>query len=62
MKFPILIRVLLVVSISVSAPTLFSQTPYEQECAKLAGQHGNDSQRLRDLFKLDWDYTMCEHP
>src|SRR5437016_373626 len=38
------------------------QTAYEQDCAKLAASPGNDPQRLRDLFKLDWDYTMRENP
>jgi uncharacterized protein (DUF885 family) len=41
---------------------LRGQTAYEQECAKLAAQPGNDSERLRRLFKLDWEHGMRENP
>src|SRR5438045_2999436 len=44
------------------APWAQAQTAFEQECDKLAAAPGNDTQRLRQLFKLDWDHTMREDP
>jgi uncharacterized protein (DUF885 family) len=39
-----------------------AETPFEQNCAQLAGRLGNDTERLHDLFKLDWEHTMIESP
>src|SRR5712671_5955745 len=50
------------------ASTLFSllplcaQTAFEQNCVQLAGRLGNDSERLHDLFKLDWEHAMIDSP
>src|SRR5437899_6370463 len=41
---------------------LGAETAFEQACAKLAAAKGNDTQRLQDLFKLDWEHTMRENP
>jgi uncharacterized protein (DUF885 family) len=38
------------------------QTAFEQQCARLAGSPGKDAERLHELFKLDWEYSMREHP
>jgi uncharacterized protein (DUF885 family) len=37
-------------------------TPFEAECAKLAGRKGNDSERLHALFKLEWEKRMHDSP
>lgn len=41
-----------------------AQTPtqFEQDCAKIAAAGGNDTDRLRQLFKIQWDYTLRESP
>jgi uncharacterized protein (DUF885 family) len=39
-----------------------AETAFEQNCAQLAGRLGNDTERLHDLFKLDWERTMLENP
>jgi len=45
-----------------SSPYARAQTPFEQDCARLAARKGNDSQRLHELFQLDWDHTMRDDP
>ena len=43
--------------------TSFSQaTDFEKACGAIVSQQGNDSVRLKSLFRLDWDYTMHEDP
>ena len=37
-------------------------TPYEQSCATLADRKGDDSVRLQELFKLDWEHGMQDNP
>src|SRR5436309_2319343 len=37
-------------------------TEYELDCAKVAESKAPDSQRLQELFKLDWEHTMRESP
>src|SRR5438552_1154098 len=57
-------------SVNLLVPVLFlasltklrAQTEFELDCAKLAGMPANDSERLRQLFKLDWDHTMRDSP
>lgn len=39
-----------------------AETPFEQECARLAARVGRDAARLHELFRLHWDYTMREYP
>jgi len=39
-----------------------AETGFEQQCAKLAEQSGDDSRRLSALFTLEWDHSMREHP
>jgi uncharacterized protein (DUF885 family) len=39
-----------------------SQTTFEKACAELASRQGSDASRLKELFKLDWDYTLREGP
>jgi uncharacterized protein (DUF885 family) len=51
---------ILLVALTISSSE--AQTAFEQECARLAGRHGHDAQRLQELFKLDWDYSMRESP
>src|SRR6267378_8629884 len=41
---------------------LSAETAFEQNCAQIASRAGNDSERLHDLFKLDWEHAMVEHP
>ncbi len=43
-------------------PDLQALTPFELDCAALAAKSGDDTARLHELFKLDWDYTMRESP
>ena len=38
------------------------QTQYERDCANLAASQTPDAERLHDLFKLNWDYSMHESP
>src|SRR5262249_33268633 len=45
-----------------STLSLCAETPFELECAQLARQSGEDTRRLHELFKLDWDHTMRESP
>src|SRR5581483_2376899 len=40
----------------------FAQTAYERSCDELAADSRSDADRLRDLFKLNWDYSMQESP
>src|SRR6266487_319124 len=39
-----------------------AQTEFETTCAKLAVRTGEDSERLQELFKVDWLHTMRERP
>src|SRR5262245_16788647 len=39
-----------------------AETQFEQQCAKLAEQSGDDSRRLSELFSLEWDHSMHDHP
>src|SRR4051794_5968311 len=39
-----------------------AETAFEQNCAQIASRSGNDSERLHELFKLDWEHSMSEHP
>lgn len=39
-----------------------TQTAFERDCAKLATTRGRDAARLHQLFKLDWEHTMQDHP
>src|SRR3977135_3712095 len=41
---------------------LSAQTAFEQDCARLASEPASDTERLHQLFKLDWDHTMRENP
>src|SRR5882757_6748680 len=41
---------------------LSAQTVYERDCEKLAADKRSDPERLHDLLKLNWDYTMHEYP
>jgi len=42
--------------------TTTAETAFERNCARLAESKGKDNERLHQLFKLHWDYTMQEHP
>jgi uncharacterized protein (DUF885 family) len=42
--------------------TIHAETSFERDFTRIAGQKGNDAQRLHELFKLDWDYTMRDNP
>src|SRR5258707_7682999 len=44
------------------ALALTAQNQFDQDCAKLAAQSGGDSERLHQLFKLEWDHAMHENP
>jgi uncharacterized protein (DUF885 family) len=39
-----------------------AETPFEQNVAQLASRLSNDTERLHDLFKLDWEHAMVENP
>jgi len=41
---------------------LSAETAFEQNCTQLAGRIGNDTERLHDLFKLDWEHAMLDNP
>ena len=41
---------------------LSAETAFEQNCTTLASRLGNDTERLHDLFKLDWERNMIENP
>jgi uncharacterized protein (DUF885 family) len=61
MKFRITIfTALFLTSILAGAET--QQTQYERDCASLAASKAPDAERLRELFKLNWDYSMHESP
>jgi len=45
-----------------AASATAAETAFEQNCATLASRLGNDTERLHDLFKLDWERTMLESP
>ena len=53
-------RVALLLLLSVASA--FSQSAFEQECARLAALSGDDAKRLHALFKLDWEHRMQEDP
>ena len=38
------------------------ETTYERDCAQLAAAQRADPERLRELLKLNWDYTMQQSP
>src|SRR5436190_23198227 len=57
---PTLLALFFAQSLLAAAPAL-AQTAFEQQCAKLAARKGDDTARLQELFKLDWDYTMREY-
>lgn len=42
--------------------TLHAETAFEHDCQKLASSRRSDRDRLQELFKLHWDYTMRENP
>src|SRR5262245_2033363 len=46
----------------ISLSAFAAETPYEQACATLAGRKGDDSARLQELFKLDWEHSMEDNP
>src|SRR5512141_480693 len=37
-------------------------TPFEQKCAALEKSSRPDSERLNELFRVEWDYTLGEYP
>lgn len=39
-----------------------AETLFERDCAKLASSRKNDRERLHELLKLHWEYTMRENP
>src|SRR5437870_4377800 len=41
---------------------LRAQTDFERDCARLASASADDTERLHQLFKLDWEHTMHENP
>src|SRR5690606_15695566 len=47
--------------VGVNLPAI-AQTPFERACAKLADSKKSDGERLRELLKLSWNYTMRESP
>ena len=60
MKFPrVLIFCFAVAMVSFST---HGETAYERDCANLAADKRNDAERLHQLLKLNWDYTMHESP
>ncbi len=62
---PMSIRVvgLMAVLLFASSSSSFCQpSEFESACAKLVSEPGNDRERLQQLFRLDWDYSMREDP
>jgi uncharacterized protein (DUF885 family) len=45
-----------------SVSAISAETQFEKACAELAGRRAVDTERLHELFKLDWDHTMHESP
>ena len=39
-----------------------AQTAFESACDKLATDKGSDTDRLHELFKLDWEHRMVDNP
>ncbi|MEJ0089373.1 MAG: DUF885 domain-containing protein [Limisphaerales bacterium] len=58
-RCPLFIALLVCLAFSISG---LAQTAYEHDCEKLATDKRNDTERLHELFKLNWDYTMHEYP
>ncbi len=46
----------------VTAVSAQTQTAFEHDCAELSKARGKDAERLQQLFKLHWDYSMRESP
>ncbi len=46
----------------IAAGSAGAQTTFEQDCDKLAAAQGNDTQRLQQLFKLEWSHRMVDSP
>ncbi|MBI3851031.1 MAG: DUF885 domain-containing protein [Verrucomicrobia bacterium] len=57
-----LIALLLTSLCFATAFTLLAETDFERDCAKLAKGNGRDAERLHQLIKLHWEYTMHENP
>jgi uncharacterized protein (DUF885 family) len=57
-----------VAGVCVSALSLFgswwcgAQTEFEHACAALAARPGDDTTRLHELLRLDWEHTLRERP
>jgi uncharacterized protein (DUF885 family) len=63
--FPMTYRILGFVTSALALSPLLAncaETAFEQNCAQIASRSGNDSERLHELFKLDWEHSMVEHP
>ncbi|MEI9864677.1 MAG: DUF885 family protein [Limisphaerales bacterium] len=58
-RHPLFIALLAGLAFSISG---LAQTAYERDCEKLATDQRSDTERLHELFKLNWDYTMHEYP
>jgi uncharacterized protein (DUF885 family) len=48
--------------LSLGSSSLSAQTAFERDCEKLAADKRSDPERLHELFKLNWNYTMHESP
>jgi uncharacterized protein (DUF885 family) len=48
--------------LSLGSSSLSVQTAFERDCEKLAADKRSDPERLHELFKLNWNYTMHESP
>jgi len=58
-RCPLFVALLALLMAAVSG---LAQTAYERDCEKLAADKRSDTERLHDLLKLNWDYTMHEYP
>jgi uncharacterized protein (DUF885 family) len=62
MTFPTHRMLGLICAVVAGWTTFAAETPFERECAALTRESGQDAERLHQLFKLHWDYSMREHP
>src|ERR1051325_1857044 len=58
MKFPATVFA----AVFLASISSHAQTQYERDCNKLAVDKRSDVERLHELFRLNWDYTMHESP
>src|ERR1051326_7744745 len=50
------------IAVVLTGVTVGAETSLERDCSRIAKEKGKDEQRLKELFKVDWDYAMRDNP